>query len=75
MTSPSKLTRQQAIEAMCKECSYDELDEGTWRQQIGRCEITDCPLWVYRPMPYPKRSPCNQAVQPENETKDIVLMG
>jgi len=62
----SRLTRQEAIEAKCRECSYDELDAGTWRQQIGRCEITNYPLWVYRPMPYPKRSSCNQAVQPEN---------
>ena len=76
MKSPSKqLTRQQAINAKCRECSYDELDVGTWRQQIERCEITDCALWIYRPLPYAKRSPCNQAVQPENETKETALMG
>ena len=49
MTSPSKLTRQKAIEAKCRDCNYDELDVGTWRQQIERCEITDCALWEYRP--------------------------
>ena len=36
------MTRQKAIEAKCKECTYDELDEGTWRQQVERCDITDC---------------------------------
>ena len=73
MTSPSKLTRQQAIEAKCKDCIYDPLDDGTWRQQVGRCEITDCALWVYRPRPYPKRSADFQVVQPENETNDSTL--
>ena len=43
------MTRQQAIDAKCKDCIYDELDVGTWRQQIERCEITDCALWEYRP--------------------------
>ena len=70
----SKLTRQQAINAKCRECSFDELDVGTWRQQIERCEITDCGLWPYRPMPYPKRSSCNQAVQSENEIKGTAPM-
>ena len=43
------MTRQQAIAAKCKECTYDPLDDGTWRQQVQRCEITDCALWKYRP--------------------------
>lgn len=37
-------TRQEAINLKCKECAYDELDDGTWRQKVERCEITDCPL-------------------------------
>ncbi len=43
-------TRQQAIEAMCRDCIYDELDEGTWRMQVERCALTDCPLYQYRPV-------------------------
>ena len=43
------MTRQQAIEAKCKDCIYDELDHGTWRQQVERCELTDCALYPYRP--------------------------
>ena len=42
------MTRQQAIEAKCKDCIYDELDHGTWRQQVERCEIIDCALWKFR---------------------------
>jgi len=26
------MTRQEAIEAKCKECIFDPLDDGTWRQ-------------------------------------------
>ena len=44
------MTRQTAIEAMCRECCYDELDDGTWRMQIERCELTNCPLYQYRPV-------------------------
>ena len=43
------MTRQKAIEAKCRDCAYDELDEGTWRQQVERCDITDCALYLYRP--------------------------
>ena len=43
------MTRQQAIAAKCKECTYDPLDDGTWKQQVQRCDITDCALHPYRP--------------------------
>ena len=63
------MTRQQAIEAKCKDCTYDELDDGTWRQQVERCELIECSLWEYRPqsrsnMPDMARS---AAVQPHYE--------
>ena len=45
-----KLTRQQAINAFCKNCLYDPLDSGNWRQQVGRCAITECHLHAYRPV-------------------------
>ena len=44
-----KLTRQQAINAMCKGCIYDPADAGTWRQQVEACKVTACPLHPYRP--------------------------
>lgn len=43
------MSRKQAIDQKCKDCNYDPLDRGTWRQQIERCTATDCPLWEYRP--------------------------
>ena len=43
------MTRQQAIDAKCKDCIYDPEDVGTWRQQVERCELADCSLWQYRP--------------------------
>ena len=43
------MTRQKAIEAKCKECIYDPLDDGTWRQQVEGCDLVDCSLWGYRP--------------------------
>ena len=63
------MTRQQAIAAKCKECTYDPLDDGTWRQQVEQCELTACALYPYRPksrsnVPYKADS---AAVQPHYE--------
>ena len=49
------MTRQQAIEAKCKDCIYDPCEEGTWRQQAERCELMNCALWLYRPKSRSKR--------------------
>ncbi|RKZ87530.1 MAG: hypothetical protein DRQ39_04015 [Gammaproteobacteria bacterium] len=47
----SKLTRQQAINAMCKSCIYDEGGgNGTWRDQTEGCTAPDCPLYEHRPL-------------------------
>jgi hypothetical protein len=35
---------------MCKDCTYDELDKGTWRQQVAACTIKTCPLHSVRPV-------------------------
>ena len=61
-----RLTRQQAINAKCKECIYDPLAGGTWRMQTGACEITDCALWPYRP-----RSRSAQVVQMSTRTGEL----
>lgn len=44
------LTRQQAIEQKCFDCSYDPQDSGTKHQQVERCMADDCALWEYRPI-------------------------
>jgi len=41
---------RKAINAMCKDCTYDELDKGTWRQQVAACTIKICPLHPVRPV-------------------------
>lgn len=41
--------RQLAIEAKCKDCCYDELDKGTWREQVERNDCGDCPLREWKP--------------------------
>jgi len=66
------MTRQKAIAAKCKECIYDELDQGTWRQQVKACGIESCALHPYRPMPY---KPRNQAVQADSDGMCLPLGG
>ena len=41
---------RKAINEMCKDTTYDELDKGTWRQQVAACTITICPLHSVRPV-------------------------
>ena len=43
------MTRQQAIDAKCRECIFDDLADGTWRMQVEQCELTACALYPYRP--------------------------
>ena len=49
------MTRQKAIAAKCKECIYDELDQGTWRQQVKASDMESYALHPYRPMLYKPR--------------------
>ena len=41
---------RKAINEKCKDCTYDPLDRGTWREQVEACHITDCELWEVRPI-------------------------
>ena len=45
-----KLSRKKAMDKMCKDCTYDELDAGTWTQQVEACGIESCSMWEYRPL-------------------------
>jgi len=45
----SKPGLRSKIDANCLWCSYDPLDLGAWRQQVERCEVTNCPLYRVRP--------------------------
>ena len=69
MNKDRKLTRQQAINAFCKECIYDELVKGNWRQQVTACTMQNCSLYEYRPISRPKKGyiPKNERTASENE--------
>lgn len=36
------------IDDNCRECIYDEADNGTWRMQVQACTITRCQFWDIR---------------------------
>lgn len=44
------MTRQQAINAKCKDCIYDPANGGTWVKQVELCTMPDCALYPYRPL-------------------------
>lgn len=37
-----------AIDAKCKDCIYDDLERGRWREQVDACTVTECPLHAVR---------------------------
>lgn len=39
-----------AINAKCKDCTYDKAIPGTWRDQTEQCTVRACALWPVRPM-------------------------
>ena len=43
-----KAGMRKRINDNCKECIYDEMDEGTWRMQVSRCTIKRCQFWDIR---------------------------
>jgi|GEM_PF-1462760 len=50
--SKSKPSLRAAINAKCKDCTYDPLSGGgTWREQVAQCSSVNCPLWPVRPAP------------------------
>jgi len=53
------------INQKCRDCSYDEYDVGGWRQQVERCEVTNCALYPVRP------TPRNTPTLAENDTVTV----
>lgn len=47
-----RLTRKHAINKNCKDCIYDPVSAGTWRQQVEACPVTTCTLYDWRPLPF-----------------------
>ena len=44
------MSRTSAINDKCRDCIYDPLAGGTWRQQTEACRSKSCALWPYRPV-------------------------
>jgi hypothetical protein len=51
MTTASRPSRASAINAKCRECIYDPLGRGTWREQVADCASANCALHAVRPVP------------------------
>ena len=45
------MSYRDAVFAKCRECIYDPLQVGTWRQQVGECASANCALHALRPRP------------------------
>lgn len=43
------MSLRKAINLKCRECIYDPMADGTWRQQISACTSPNCPLYPHRP--------------------------
>ena len=43
------MSLRHAINQMCKECIYDPVAAGNWRQQVSACTSPNCPLFPHRP--------------------------
>ncbi len=39
-----------AIDEKCRDCIFDPLAVGNWRQQVTLCSVYSCPLWEVRPL-------------------------
>ncbi len=39
-----------AVNAKCKDCSYDSCAPGSWRKQVEECTVYSCALWEVRPV-------------------------
>jgi hypothetical protein len=44
------------VDSNCVYCTYDDQVNGTWRQQIEACAVTECPLHSVRPRSYRKKT-------------------
>ena len=44
------MSLRKAVNAKCRECTYDPFDAGTAAQQIAVCIDFDCPLHSVRPL-------------------------
>jgi hypothetical protein len=43
------MSLRKAVNDNCKSCVYDQLEVGTWRQQVTLCCVKTCALYEVRP--------------------------
>jgi hypothetical protein len=43
------MSLRKVINQNCKDCIYDSLAAGTWRQQVTLCSVKSCALYDVRP--------------------------
>jgi hypothetical protein len=43
------MSLRKAINKNCKNCVYDKIAAGTWRQQVTLCGVNSCALYDVRP--------------------------
>lgn len=50
--APKKRSMRAAINAYCRDCTYDDAFKGggTWRAQVEACTVTKCALYEFRPV-------------------------
>lgn len=41
---------KKCVENMCKSCTYDHTQAGSWRSQVEECRVKTCALWEVRPV-------------------------
>jgi hypothetical protein len=51
MRESRRLGLRAAIDAKCRDCIYDPVAPGTWREQVAQCSAIGCRLWPVRPEP------------------------
>jgi len=45
-----RVSLRKAINEKCKDCIFDPLAGGKWKQQVTLCTVTSCPLYTVRPV-------------------------
>jgi hypothetical protein len=55
MKHPStRPSMRRAVNAMCKDCIFDPVGGGNWRQQVEACTSPSCALFELRPVSRPQ---------------------
>ena len=71
MKAPVRPSMRQAINAMCRDCIFDPMDRGNWRQQVEACTTPSCPLFELRPVS--RSSAITEATTRRARTQDAVI--